>query len=298
MTSASTSWRGGLIPSLKLNDGNEIPVLAYGFGTANFRGQDEDISQKAVMAIFNGYFHLDEAEIYGNETGLGVGIKASGIPRERLYIVTKVGGTKGQDIQAALSSSLQKLGVDYVDLYLVHVPFLAGSPEELQRIWAEMEAIKASGKAKSIGVSNFEQADIEVILQTAKTIPAINQIEYHPYHQHGNLVEFLRTKNIAISAYSPLAAVTKARPGPLDDTYDELAKKYGVTPADIALKWVIDQGMVAITTSNSEERLQGYLSRLPTFKLSEEEIKHISEIGKQKQYSMPVEPIMKQLYSA
>ncbi|KAI1807813.1 Aldo/keto reductase [Daldinia bambusicola] len=298
MASAPTTWQGGFIPSIKLNDGNEIPVLAYGFGTANLKGQDEDISKKAVMAINNGYYHLDGAESYANETGLGAGIKASGVPREKLFVTTKVGGNKGQDIQAAFAASLQKLGLDYVDLYLVHVPFLAGSPEELQRIWAEVEKIKESGKSKSIGVSNFEQADIEVILQTAKTIPAINQIEYHPYHQHGNLIEYLRSKNIAVSAFSPLAAATKASPGPLDGTYAELAQKCGVTPSDIALRWVIDQNVVAITTSNSEERIRGYLERVPTFKLSEGEIKRIAEIGKQKHYEIPVEYFMRQIYSA
>ncbi|KAI2463238.1 Aldo/keto reductase [Annulohypoxylon bovei var. microspora] len=296
---ASTTTTGGLfgaIPSLKLNDGNDIPMISYGFGTANFLRDDDHVSKVAMMAIKNGYYHLDGAETYGNETGIGAGIKASGISREKLYVVTKVVGTKGQDIQAALASSLQKLGVDYLDLYLVHIPWAAGSPEELQRIWSEMEAIKASGKAKSIGVSNFNQAEIEIILQTAKTAPAINQIEYHPYLQHGDLVQFLQGKNIAVSAYSSLAAITTARPGPLDDVYAELAQKYGVPEGDIALRWVLDQNVLAITTSQSEERLQGYLRTLPTFKLTDEEIKRISEIGKQKHFKGPAEDYMRSKY--
>ncbi|KAI1459701.1 Aldo/keto reductase [Annulohypoxylon moriforme] len=296
MTTTSTGWQGGRIPSLKLNDGNEIPVLSYGFGTANFAGKDDDISKRAVMAINNGYYHLDGAEAYGNETGVGAGIKASSVPREKLYVVTKVVGTKGQDIQAALKSSLEQLGLDYLDLYLVHIPFAAGSPEELQRIWAEMEAIKASGKSKSIGISNFEQADIEILLKTAKTVPAINQIEYHPYLQNESLLQYHRDKGIAVSAFSPLTALTNARPGPLDGTYAELAQKYGVTEADIALRWIIDQGMAAITTSYKEERLQGYLSKLPTFKLTEEEIKRISDIGKQKHFKGPAEEFMRKHY--
>lgn len=233
---------------------------------------------------------------YGNESGVGAGIKASGVPREKLFVTTKVVGTKGQDVQAALDRSLEQLGLDYLDLYLVHVPYAAGSPKELQRIWSEMEAVKASGKVKSIGVSNFEQEDIEVILETAKTIPAINQVEYHPYLQHGTLVEFLRQKNIATAAFSPLTAVTKARPGPLDDTYSELATNHGVTEGDVALRWCIDQGIVAITTSHSEERLQGYLSKIPSFKLTGEEVKRISEIGKQKNYQGPTEQFMRMQY--
>ncbi|RYP06789.1 hypothetical protein DL764_002949 [Monosporascus ibericus] len=266
--SMSEQWgKMGLIPSLKLNDGNEIPMISYGFGTANFAGKHDDISRRAVMAIQNGYYHLDGAEAYFNETGVGAGIKASGMSREKLFVVTKVVGTKG-------------------------------SPEELQRIWAEMEAIKASGKARSIGVSNFEQPDIEVILQTAKIIPAINQIEYNPYFQHGNLIKFLREKNIAFAAFSPLAAITTARPGPLDDTYTELAKKYGVTESDIALRWCIDQDIVAVTTSHSQQRLQGYLRNLPKFKLTGDEIELISEIGKKKLHKGITESYMRTHYAS
>ncbi|KAI5865632.1 Aldo/keto reductase [Durotheca rogersii] len=293
---APTAGKAGVIPTLKLNDGNEIPILAYGFGTANYGGKDDDISKLTVMAIDNGYYHLDGAELYSNETGIGAGIKASGVPREKLFVVTKVVGSKGQDVQAAFAASLEKLGVDYVDLYLIHVPYAAESPEDLQRMWAEVEAIKASGKAKSIGVSNFEEADIETILQTAKTVPAINQIEYHPYLQHGNLVEYLRGKNIAVSAYSTLTAVTSGRPGPLDETYAALAKKYGVSEADVALRWALDQNIAVITTSRSADRLRGYLKALPTFKLEPEEIKRIAEIGTQKHVQGPGEAFMKKMF--
>ncbi|KAI1207970.1 Aldo/keto reductase [Annulohypoxylon truncatum] len=293
---STTTTTSGAIPALKLNDGNEMPMLAYGFGTANIFGKDDDISKLTAMAIKNGYYHLDSAEAYGNETGVGAGIKASGVPREKLYVVTKVVGTKGQDVRAALASSLAKLGVDYLDLYLVHIPFGAGSAAELQRLWAEMEAVQASGKARSIGVSNFEQADVEVVLQTAKTVPAVNQIEYHPYLQHGDLVPYLRSKNIAVAAYSALTALTSARPGPVDGTYAELAQKYGVAEGEVALRWVLDQDIVAITTSKSEERLQGYLRTLPSFKLTDEEIKRISEVGKQKHYQGPGEAYMRAKY--
>lgn len=233
---------------------------------------------------------------YLNETGVGAGIKASGAPREKLYVVTKVVGQHGQDIQAALATSLEKLGVDYLDLYLVHIPWSAKSPEELQRIWAEMEAIKASGKARSIGVSNFDVPDLEVILRTAKTVPAINQIEYHPYRQHEALIPFMREKGIAVASYSGLSPLTAARPGPLDETYAELARKYGVSESDIAIRWLLDQNVVVITTSSKEERLQGYLKTLPTFKLANEDFERITEIGKQKKYKGLGEDFMKQRY--
>ncbi|KAF3025756.1 hypothetical protein E8E14_014451 [Neopestalotiopsis sp. 37M] len=287
--SGAAPKQAGHIPFLKLNDGNQIPMFAYGLGTARYKSQptaepDQEIVKLTVMAVKNGYYHLDGAEVYGNEEELGLAIKDAGAPREQLYVTTKLHGTKKQDVQKAFELSLKKLQLDYVDLYLVHAPYLADTPEELQEIWRQVEAIKDSGKARSVGVSNFLQEDLEVILKTARIPPAINQIEYHPYLQHGDLVEFHRKNNIAISSYGPLSAVTKASPGPLDATYAELAKKYGVSPADIALRWVMDQGIVAITTSANEQRLQGYLRKLPSFKLTPKEVETISEIGKQKHY--------------
>lgn len=221
--------------------------------------------------------------VYGNESGVGAGIKASGVPREKLFVTTKVNGSKNQDVSAALDASLKKLGLDYIDLYLLHVPFSAGSPEGLQDIWRQVEATKATGKVKSIGVSNFEQDDLEIIFKTAKITPAINQIEYHPYLQHGDLVSFNRKHNIAVAAYSPLAAITAARPGPVDETYAELAKKYGVTESEIGLRWCLEQDIVTITTSSSEKRLQGY-TNVFKFQLTPEEVKKIAELGKQKHY--------------
>lgn len=221
---------------------------------------------------------------YGNEEELGAAIKKAGVPREKLYVVTKLAGPKKQDPQSAFETSLKKLGLDYVDLYLIHAPFYAETPEDLQKIWASLEAIKEAGKARSIGVSNFRQEHVETILKTAKTPPAINQIEYHPYLQHGSLLDFLRKNNIAVAAYSPLTAIVRARPGPVDGLYGELAEKYGVSEGDVALRWCIDQGIVAITTSSSEQRLQSYLAKLPSFRLTPQEIESIAELGQHKHF--------------
>jgi len=211
-------------------------------------------------------------------------IKESGVSREQIYLTTKISGIKVQDTQTAFDLSLKKLQVDYVDQYLIHAPFFAeGSEEALQKKWADMEAILKSGKAKSIGVSNFLQKDLEAILKTATVVPAINQIEFHPYLQHGNLVEWMKGKGIAGSAFAPLTAAVKATPGPLDETYKTFATKYKVTPGEIALRWVLDQGLVVLTTSSSESRLKGYLG-VENFKLTPEEVAEISKIGLQKHY--------------
>lgn len=260
-----------------------------------------DLVKTIVMAIKAGFYHLDGAEgnstpspaprhmlklkfiVYGNEAELGQAIKDSGVPREKIYITTKIFGTKVQDTEASFAESLKNLQTDYVDLYLIHAPFLANTAEDLQKKWADMEAIHVSGRAKSIGVSNFLQPDLEAILSTAKIIPAVNQIEYHPYLQHGNLIPFHQTHKIATAAYGPLTAITKASPGPLDQTYKQLARKYGVGETEIALRWCIDQGVVALTTSDKEQRLKSYL-KVSEFKLAPKEIETISEVGQEKHF--------------
>ncbi|KXX81198.1 NADPH-dependent conjugated polyketone reductase C1 [Madurella mycetomatis] len=279
------------IPNLKLSDGNEIPMLGYGLGTANFKtGNKDESDQKTVddtlMAIKTGYYHLDGAEAYSNEAELGTAIAQSPVPRSRLFITTKTSCRAGETVETAFSRSLEKLGVDYVDLYLIHSPFFAERfPEDLQQRWAEMEAIKDSGRARSIGVSNFLREHLEAVLATAKHPPAVNQIEYHPYLQHtGGLIEFHREKGIAVAAYSPLAAVVRAAPGPVDGVYERLAGKYGVGKGDVALRWCLDQGIVAITTSGNEERLKNYLAKVPRFKLTPKEVDEIAERGREKHY--------------
>ncbi|KAK4144104.1 NADP-dependent oxidoreductase domain-containing protein [Dichotomopilus funicola] len=300
--SGTTPKQQDNIPTLRLNDGNVIPLLGYGLGTARSkRGNnkdelDEDLVNIILTAIKAGYYHLDCAESYGTEPELGAAIARSGISRSQLFITTKTSCRPGESIETAFSRSLAKLKLDYVDLYLIHSPFWAASPEELQQKWAEVEALKDDGRAKSIGVSNYLREHLETTLKTARHKPAINQIEYHPYLQHletgvknaegvdEGLLAFHRAHDIAVEAYSPLTAVTKAAPGPVDEVYARTAKKYGVTPGEVALRWVLDQGVVAITTSASEQRLQEWKRRVPLFKLTPREVDEIAEKGREKHF--------------
>ncbi|KAI0205453.1 Aldo/keto reductase [Astrocystis sublimbata] len=253
------------VPCMELNDGRTMPMIAYGLGSANMHLKHEDVVKATKTAIQNGFYHLDGAEAYGNELALGQAIQESGVPRHKFFITTKVLGTPGQDIQASFDSSLQKIGLNYVDLFLIHVPFLA--PNELHSMWKVMENIKASGKALSIGVSNFLQGHLEDILQVATITPAVNQIEYHPYLQHGTLVKFCQEHGIAVSAYSTLTAITKA-----------------VTKGEIAIRWCIDQNIAVITTSSSVQRLQSLLNNVFTIELLQDEVRQISDLGNEKHY--------------
>lgn len=292
------------IPNLKLPDGHEIPILGYGTGTAwtekkpstastgsqildatksalglGYDAADEPLIEATKLAIKLGYTHLDGAESYGNEAALGYAIKDSGVPREKLFVTTKCWQITS-DVVAKLDESLKKLGLEYVDLYLLHSPFDAnGDKAIIQKAWAQMEEIQASGKARSIGVSNFYREHLDAILETAKARPAINQIEYHPYLQHGDLINFHRNKDIRLAAYGPLVPLVKAKGGPLDPVLDELARKYAVTPGEILLRWIIDQGVVAITTSSKEQRMSDML-RTITFTLTPKEQETITETAK------------------
>jgi diketogulonate reductase-like aldo/keto reductase len=206
------------------------------------------------------------------------------VPRDQLFITTKINAIEKKSALEAFDVSLKKLDLEYVDLYLLHGPFFADTEEELQQRWADLEKIKESGRAKSIGVSNFLQEHLETLLKTAKTPPAINQIEFHPYLQHGDLIDFHRRNKIAVSCYSPLTPLTTAKDGPVNAIWQSLATKYGVSESEIGLRWCIDQGLVVITTSSNKLRLQSYLTKLPKFKLTPREVEDISKAGAEKHF--------------
>ncbi|KAK5941184.1 hypothetical protein PMZ80_006461 [Knufia obscura] len=275
------------VPNLKFSDGNEIPVLGYGTGTAWYKSKPGDTDQQLVdatkTAIGMGYYHLDGAEVYNTELELGKAIKDSGVDRSKLFVTTKCTSVTSNP-QEHLDESLKKLGLTYVDLYLLHSPFDAkGDKKILQNAWAAMEQIAASGKAKSIGVSNYLKEHLDATLETAKVRPAINQIEFHPYLQHGDLITYHKSKDIKLSAYGPQVPVTKASDGPLTPLLEQIAKKYAVNPGEVLLRWVLDQGIVAITTSSKEQRMSDML-RVVMFNLTPKEIEQISETGNSYHY--------------
>ena len=162
--------------------------------------------------------------------------------------------------------------------YLIHQPWFAQTDEDIQKAWAQMEAVQAKGLAKSIGVSNYLPVHIKALLRTAKVVPVCNQIEFHPYLQRTELLALHKQHGIATTAYSPLTAATRAAPGPLDDYFAALSKKYAVSAGEISLRWCIDQDIVPITTSSKEQRLSDML-RIFTFSLTPKEVEEITRIG-------------------
>ncbi|PMD38662.1 Aldo/keto reductase [Hyaloscypha variabilis F] len=271
------------IPTLPLNNGTSIPVLGFGTGTASSRRHAPQQSfspalvQTLKTALSLGIRHIDGAANYGNEEEIGVAIRESGIPRAEIFVTTKV-----RDLSAlpgAIDGSLEKLGLSYVDLYLIHSPYAADDTEQLQKAWRHLEAIQKSGKAKSIGVSNFLRPHIESILSVASIVPAVNQIEFHPYLQRsGDYIPWLKEKGIQVTSYNGLTPLRKAAGGPLDGVLKRIAGGHGVAENAVLIRWQIERGVVPITTSGREERIREYLEGVG-LRLRGEEVEEISRVG-------------------
>ncbi|KAJ6502361.1 NADP-dependent oxidoreductase domain-containing protein [Mycena sanguinolenta] len=271
------------VPTIKLNDGSEVPTIAFGTGTALF---GRDCTNAIKLAIESGVKHLDGAQVYGNEASLGQGIKAAGKPRSDLYVVTKLKpGVKAADVKSSLVDSLNKLGLDFVDLFLIHNPPRDGT---VQEVWRAMEAVHAEGLAKSIGVSNFTVDDLKAILPGAKVIPSVNQIEIHPYVWKAvePIVKYGRENGgITCASFGGLSPLIRAPGGPVDEALPSIAERLGkvlgkpVTPAQVLFKWIFQKGAFVVTTSNKEARIKEYLETSHVPNLTAEEIQTIDHAG-------------------
>ncbi|KAE9394236.1 Aldo/keto reductase [Gymnopus androsaceus JB14] len=243
--------------NVKLNSGYEMPSIAFGtWKLGNGEGPINQVDQ----AINVGFSHVDTAQMYMNEQEVGQAIHNSGLKRSEIFITTKFSGTDGLNIKTSIKNSLDYLGVTYVDLYLIHGPGLA--VPDIPTAWKEMEDIQAQGLAKSIGVSNFDVNDLEILMASAKVPPAANQILLHPYYYvtHAPIIHYARKHNISIEAYSALTPLTESRGGPVDAPVNEIAQRLDVAPEQVLLAWVKAKGAVAVTTSSKKDRLQRYLA--------------------------------------
>lgn len=235
------------VPRLKMSSGYEIPQL--GLGTWLLR--DAACERVVSEALEVGYRHIDTAAVYENEREVGRAIELSGVDRASLFITTKLANSEQHDPAAAFERSLERLGLDYVDLYLLHWPLPARNTS--LPAWRALTEIAESGRARTIGVCNYEIVHLEELIAETGVVPAINQIELHPEHQRSELVEYCRERGIVIESWGPFAQ------GKSDllsrSEVLRIAKAHGKTPAQVVLRWHIEREHVVIPKTSSRERL-------------------------------------------
>lgn len=235
------------IPSIQLNDGTTMPQLGYGV----WQVPDEEATPLVKIAIETGYRSIDTAAIYENEAGVGAAIKAAGVSPDELYITTKLWNDKHDDVEAAFEHSLELLGLDHIDLYLMHWP----SPHAhgtFVEAWQAMLELRKRGRVTSVGVSNFAIEHLEQIIEASGEKPAINQVELHPYFQQRELRAWCADAGIAIEAWSPLG-----QGGELleDEVITKIAAELDRSPAQVVIRWHIQQGHVVIPKSATPARI-------------------------------------------
>jgi diketogulonate reductase-like aldo/keto reductase len=260
---------------LILNDGNKIPIV--GFGT--YKSTEQEGIDSVNYAISNGYRLIDTAAIYKNEEAVGTGIKASGISRQEIFITTKLWRENlgYEATRTELEKSLNRLNTDYIDLYLIHWPANVKNYDNWQKTnadtWRAMEELQAEGKIKSIGVSNFFQEHLEALFRTAKLIPSINQIEFHPGYWQPELVEYCKKQNIVVESWSPLARGKVFG----NEVLKAISRKHNKSISQVCLRWIIQHGVIAIPKSTTLHRIEENIN-LFDFELSAEEMKQINKL--------------------
>lgn len=238
-----------------LNNGVAMPVIGLGVYKSK---EGEEVQHSVKWALDAGYRLFDTASRYGNEEGVGKALSEYGLMREEYFVTTKLWNEDQgyENTLKAIDVSLKKLGLSYVDLYLIHWPSASEDRNETinkrEETWKAMEEIYNSGKAKAIGVSNFTIDHLEEMKKYANIMPAVNQVEFHPFLYQRDLLEYCKKNNILLEAYSPLAKAMKMT----DPRVMESAKKYGKTPAQILLRWALQHGAVVIPKSIHQDRIK------------------------------------------
>ncbi len=269
-----------------LSDGHKMPVI--GFGTWQVK-DGEEAYNSVREALKAGYIHIDTAEVYRNEESVGRAIKDSGIPREKLFVTTKIWNkhVTYEDAKVAIDASLKRLGLDYVDLFLIHWPnsniFRPNYEKRNKEVWRALEEAYQEGKIKALGVSNFMPHHLEALLKTAKVKPVINQILISPSDMQEEAVKYNELHNILTTAYSPLGT------GKLfsQELLNDLAQKYNKTPAQVALRWSLEHGYNPLPKSVTPSRIKENID-IFDFSLSKEDIIAIDNLkGKAGRASNP-----------
>ena len=238
------------IPKITLNDGNTIPQLGFGV----FQIAPRDTAQTVSKALEIGYRHIDTAEMYGNEKGVGEAIRASGLERGEVFVTSKLnnGFHRPDDARKAFSTTLSELGFDYLDLFLIHWPLPTLYGGDFVSTWKMLEEFYRDGRARSIGVSNFQIEHLQPLAAETDLVPSVNQIEVHPYFTNEAVRAYGREHRITTEAWSPIAQGKVLG----DPTITELAAKVGKTPAQVVLRWHIQRGDIVFPKSTTPSRMK------------------------------------------
>jgi 2,5-diketo-D-gluconate reductase A len=261
------------VPTLTLNDGNRIPQL--GFGVFQIDPADTEAAVRAALEA--GYRHIDTAEMYGNEREVGAAVRAAGLDRDEVYVTSKLGNGAHapDDAGRAFEQTLADLGFDRVDLFLIHWPLPTRDDGGYVATWNALEAFKADGRADSIGVSNFQVAHLERLAAEADVVPAVNQIELHPYFLNDEVRRYGEEHGIRTEAWSPIA-----QGDVLDDpVIEEIAGRLGRTPAQVVLRWHIQRDSIVFPKSSTPERMRENLA-LFDFELAADDVERIDGLDR------------------
>jgi 2,5-diketo-D-gluconate reductase A len=261
------------VPNIHLNDGTQIPQLGFGV----YQVPPDDTADAVRTAIEIGYRHIDTAEMYQNERGVGEGIRNSGIDRGDIWVTSKLnnGFHRPDDARRAFDETLEKLGFDYVDLFLIHWPLPTLYDGDYVSTWQTLEEFKSDGRARSIGVSNFQTAHLDRLARETETVPSVNQIEVHPYFTNEDVRAYGNQNNIATEAWSPIAQGQV-----LDDPeVVRIAEAVGKSPAQVVLRWHVERGDIIFPKSVTPKRIEENFA-IFDFELSDADIDSLAALDK------------------
>jgi 2,5-diketo-D-gluconate reductase A len=261
------------VPSITLNTGRTIPQLGFGV----FQIEPADTVEAVTKALEIGYRHIDTAEMYGNEREVGEAIRRSGIPREEIFVTSKLnnGFHRPEDAEKAFADTLEALGLEQIDLFLIHWPLPTRYDGDYVSTWRTMASFADDGRAASVGVSNFQPAHLARIIEETGVVPAVNQVEVHPYLTNEAVRAADAEHGIATEAWSPIA-----QGGVLDDpVITDIAQAHGVTPAQATLRWHIERGDIVFPKSVTESRIRENFD-LFGFSLTPDEVTRISALDR------------------
>lgn len=238
------------LPTITLSDGNRIPQLGYG----TFQIPPEATKEAVLLALEVGHRHIDTAQMYGNEAAVGEAVKTSGLTRDQLFITSKLNNPyhRPQDARAAFDATLEALGFDYIDLFLIHWPVPMHYNGDFVSTWQALQEFQRSGRARSIGVSNFEIPHLQKLIDAGEPMPAVNQIEAHPYLPNNEVRGFCRDHGIHVEAWAPIAKGRVLS----DPAIKQVAERVDRTPAQVTLRWHVQRGDIVFPKSVTPARVR------------------------------------------